>query len=233
MRVGLVLGCLLVASIAAANDLVIRQRSSNSLGAPAGEETVYLADNTIVTDSTAMRTIVDLGKKTITSADKSNRTYSVLTFDELNAQLDALRAAVKQMPPEARTQFGALVDDDASPVSIKATGKTETIAGYPTKEYALSGGPYSGSVWTTEAIERPGAFEKWKDLDKSRGGAARQLGEAMAKAKGFPLRTRIETKEGPRPFSLSNEVLQVTQGPTPADMLKVPAGFTKQAVPTP
>jgi hypothetical protein len=230
MRIGLLVACLLLASVAGAKDLVVRQRSSTTLGGPAsGEETVYLTAHTIVTDSAAMRTIVDLDKKTMTSADKTNRTYNVLTLDELRAQVDALRAALDQMPPEARKQVGALLDDDNTPVTIKATGKTETIAGYPAKEYELSGGPYKGSVWTTEALERPPAFEKWKEIDESRGGAARRLGEAMSKAKGFPLRTHIETQTGSRPFSLSNEVLDVKEGGTPPDMLRVPPGFTKQA----
>src|SRR5262249_43583856 len=180
-----------------------------------------------------MRTIVDLDKQTITSVDKPNRAYTVLSIDELRAQMDALRAALDKMPPEARKQFGALVDDDTTPVTITPTGKTEPIAGYPGKEYPIGGGSYSGSVWTTDAIARPGAFERWKELDKSRGGAARQLGEAMSKVQGFPLRTRLESRSGPRPFSISNEVLEVKEGATPAEMAKVPDGFRKQTLPPP
>jgi hypothetical protein len=237
MRVALVLGCLLLATTVAAKDLVVRQRSSTTLssGPPLGDETVYLAGDTIVTDSQATRTIVDLGKKTITTADKAKRTYSVLTFDDLRAQMETLRTALEKMPPEARKQMGALFDE-GGPVTITPTGKTETIAGYPAKEHALKGGPYSGTIWTTTAIAKPPAFQKWKTVEKSRGGAARQLGEAIEKLDGFPLRTRIEAQTGGQPVTLSNEVLEVREGSPPADVLTVPSGFTKQAaggVPSP
>jgi hypothetical protein len=229
MRTLLLVGCLLLASLADANDLVIRQRSTGSMS-PSGptEETVYIAGDKIVTESPTIRTIVDLDQRTITSADKAKKAYSVTTFDELRAQMDMMRKSLESLPPEQRKQMGALFDD-SEPVTIKPTGKTETIAGHPAKEHSVSGGPYSGSVWTTDAIAKPAAFVKWKGIEQTRGGAARRLGEAMEKLDGFPLRTRIDMKGGPHPISLSNEVLEIKEASPPGDVLKVPAGFTKQA----
>jgi hypothetical protein len=229
MRTLLIAGCLLVASLVEAKDLMIRQRSTSSMGGGAPtEETVYIAGDKIVTESPTVRTIVDLDQQTITSADKSKKAYSVTTFDELRAQMDMIRKSLESLPPEQRKQMGALFDDTAA-VTIKPTGKTETIAGHPAKEHTVSGGPYSGSVWTTDAIAKPAAFTKWKGIEQTRGGAARRLGEAMDKLEGFPLRTRIEMKAGPHPVTLSNEVLEVKDTSPPADVMKVPAGFTKQA----
>ena len=69
MRSLMVLGCLLVASIVGAADLVVRQRSTTGLtNAPPTEETVYLSGSKIATDSRATRVIVDLETRTITSA---------------------------------------------------------------------------------------------------------------------------------------------------------------------
>jgi hypothetical protein len=177
-----------------------------------------------------MRTIVDLNKRTITSADKSKRTYTTMTFDELTAQMDAIRKAIDTLPPEARKQMSALLDE-TGPVTIEATGKTDTIAGHPAKEHSLRGGPYSGSIWTTDTIKTPGAFQKWKGIEKTRGGAARQLGEAIEKLSGFPLRTRIEAKTGAQPVVLSNEVIEVAEGSPPAEMRAVPKGYDKVAPP--
>ncbi len=231
MRVALVLGLLVLATAAAGKDLVVRQRSSTAMsGQRVQEETVYLTDHVMVTDSDAMRTIVDLDKQTITTADKTRRSYAVLTFDELRAQLDTLRASLDKLPPEVRKQVGGLLDD-STPVSVTATGKTDTIAGYSAKEYALSGGPYRGTIWTTDAIPKPPAFAKWKSIEKSRGGAPRQLGEAVEKLEGFPLRTRIEASAGAQSVTVSNEVLDVREASPPPEVRTVPAGFTKQAAP--
>jgi hypothetical protein len=229
MRVAL-LACVLVASTAGAADLIVRQRSSTGLSTAPTEETVYLMTDSIVTDSRAMRTIVDLDKRTITSADKGKRTYTVLTFDELTMQMEALRKALTNLPPEARKQMGSLLDD-STPVTLEPTGKTDTIAGHLAKEHALRGGPYSGSIWTTDDIATPPAFQKWKGIEKARGGAARQLSEAIEKLKGFPLRTRVEAKTAGQNVVLSNDVIEVREGSAPADVRGVPAGFTKQATP--
>ena len=231
MRVALVFACILLGSTVGAADLIVRQRSSTGMSTTPNEETVYLMNDTIVTDSRALRTIVDLDKRTITSADKTKRTYTVLTFDELQAQMDALRKALANLPPEARKQMGGLLDDDA-PVTLEPTGKTDTIAGYVAKEHALHGGTYNGSIWTTDAIATPPAFQKWKSIEKARGGAARQLSEAMQKLKGFPLRTHIEAKSpGGQSVTLSNDVIEVREGSPPAEMSTVPTGFTKTTMP--
>jgi len=233
MRTLLVLGLLVLASTVGAKDLVVRQRSTGGFGGPGpSEETVYLAGDKIATDSRTARTIVDLDQRTITSADKAKKTYTVITFDELTAQMDVLKKSLDTLPPEARKQMGALFDE-GEPVAVKQTGKTAEIAGYTANEYALSGGPYSGSVWTTDAIPTPATFQKWKGIEQSRGGAARRLGDAMAQIKGFPLRTRIETRTGGQTMVLSNEVLEVKEAGAPPEMLAPPAGFTKQAMAAP
>jgi hypothetical protein len=229
MRIGLVLSCLLLAAAVEAKDLVVKQRSSSGFGGgQTTDETVYITADKIVTDAPAVRTIVDLDARNMTSVDKAQKTYTVVTFEELRQQMDMLRASLDSMPPEARKQMAALFDD-SKPVVIKETGKTETIAGHSAKEHSLAGGPYSGYVWTTEEIATPAAFTKWKGLEGMRGGAAKRLGEAMEKLKGFPLRTKIDMKTGANPISLSNEVLEVREGAPPKDALTVPSGYAKTA----
>ena len=142
MRIGLLLSCLLLlAAVVDAKDLVVRQRSSSGFGGgTAVDETVYITTDKIITDAAAMRTIVDLDKQNLTSIDKAQKTYAVISFDELRKQMDLLRQSLDSMPPEARKQMAALFDD-SQPVVIKETGKTETIAGHSAKEHSLSGGP--------------------------------------------------------------------------------------------
>jgi hypothetical protein len=224
---------LVLAPIASAKDLMVRQRSVSGFGSPAPmEDTVYLAGDRIVTDSDVTRQIIDLEKKTITGIDKRKQTYTILTFDELKAQVDAVRQSIDKLPPEVRTQVRAFFEE-GEPVTVTPTGKTETIAGYKATEHKLSGGPYSGAVWATRDLETPPEFKKWKAIEQSRGGAARRLGEAMEKVSGFPLRTRLQVKTAAEPIELSNEVLEVREASPPADVTKIPAGFTKQTPPKP
>src|SRR5262244_276601 len=137
MRIGLVLSCLLLLAAAVdAKDLVVKQRSSSGFGGGTpNDETVYITDDKMVTDSAGVRTIVDLGKQDMTSIDKAQKTYTVVTFDDLRKQMDMLRQSLDSMPPDARKQMAALFDD-SQPVVIKETGKTETIAGHSAKEHS-------------------------------------------------------------------------------------------------
>jgi hypothetical protein len=229
MRIGLVLSCLLLAAAVEAKDLVVKQRSSSGFGGgQTNDETVYVTSDKIVTDSPEQRTIVDLDAKNITSIDKAQKTYSVITIAELQQQMEMLRASLDSMPPDARKQMAALFDDSHA-VVIKETGKTETIAGHSAKEHTLSGGPYSGFVWTTDEIETPPAFTKAKAMEGMRGGAAKRLGEAMQSLKGFPLRTKIDMKTGGNAITMSNEVLDVRESAVPKDVLAVPSGYAKAA----
>jgi len=235
VRTAIALACLVLASTVGAKDLIVHQRSVAGLGPPTPrEETVYLAGDKIITDSSTNRTIVDLKAQTITGADKMKRTYNLLTFDQLHAQMQALKKSIANLPPEARQQLGGLFDEGAD-VTTSATGKTQTIAGHAAKEYSVSGGPYSGSVWMTEEIATPTEFKEWKRIQDEGSGAAQRLGEALGKLDGFPLRTRIQVTNatGGQPMQLSNEVLEVREGSPPTDVLTVPPGFTKQAAPKP
>jgi hypothetical protein len=221
-----------LASPAVPADLVIHQRSTTDEHAAPREETVYLSGDTVVTDSAQSRMIVDAAKKTITMADKRQRTYSVLTFDEVRDQMEQVKKSMESMPPEVRKMFEDLTQGGAR-VSVTPTGKTATIAGYAAQEYAIAGGPYGGTVWITDAIETPPQLAQWRDLvDRGTGvggGPSRDLAEALAKLKGFPLRTRIVTTAGGRTFTVATEVLDVKEGPTPADVARVPDGYAKQA----
>ena len=104
MRIGLVLSCLLLLATAVdAKDLVVKQRSSSGFGGGApNDETVYITNDKIVTDSAGVRTIVDLDKQNMTSIDKTQKAYTVVTFDELRKQMDMLRQSLDSMPPDAR-----------------------------------------------------------------------------------------------------------------------------------
>jgi uncharacterized protein DUF4412 len=219
---------LALAGPVAAADLVVRQRSATG---PAGtsphEETIYLTGDKVVSDAPAQRTIVDLDKKTITTLDKSKHGYTVTTFDELTAQMNDLKKQLGQLPPEARRMMGGLFED-GPPVVMKATGKTETIAGHPAKEYAVEGGPYHGSAWVTETIPTPPAFERWRALEAANSGPGKQLSDALSKIQGFPLRTRIDAKSASGTFVVSNEVIEVHEGAPPADVLAIPPGYTRR-----
>lgn len=115
---------------------------------------------------------------------------------------------------------------------ITPTGKTERIAGYDAKEYTVDAGGVHGSVWVTEALERPGNLAEWQRYAQGAiPGPAGKLAAAMARIKGFPLRTTITEAAGPMRMSTTTEVLEVREQAPPADVLTIPAGYRKTGGP--
>jgi len=228
VTVGLLLS-LVLPSVGRAMDLTIRQRvTTTGPRAETHEATEYVTTTRRITDDPTHRTIVDLDARTLTVLDKTRKTYTVTTFDQLRAQMEAARKQLDAMPPEARKMMGGM---DAE-VTLHPTGKTEKIAGYEAKEYALSGGPTTGAVWVTEEIELPSKSEDWDKFRGAIGGASgpgSKLGEAMAKLKGFPLRTNVTYSVGPITAGYATEVLSVSAQAAPPDVLTIPADTRKVA----
>lgn len=233
-----VLASLLVLSIAlpaAAEDLVIKQRTTMGSGGDqrTREETQYVTDDLVVVESPDSRTLVDLKGESMIIADKDKKTYFQITFTELQKQGEAVQKKMAELPPEARKQMEGMFGK-SDPVVVTPTGKTEKIAGYTAKEYTLKGGPFTGTVWATEDMPVPVAMTKWRDLSSKSAahqGPAEQLTKALAQVKGVPLRTTLTTRMGGGELVNATEVLDISKASPPADLKKVPDGFTKTDAP--
>jgi len=225
---------------ASAKDLTLKERISVEGSASKTRESMeYFVGNKMVTDDPHFRTITDLGAKTFTMINKDNKTYYTQTFDEIRQRMEGIKAEMKkrmeELPPQTREMMAHMMGDEGS-VTLKPTGKTEKIAGYEAKEYALESGQVSGNVWVSEALQPP---MKEKDAEAygkamgSLGGPGGKLAEAMAKLKGLPLRSTIGMSMGPHKMMTTREVTEVSEKAPPADVLEIPAGFVKMSPPAP
>lgn len=220
---------LLGATLAQAGDLIIRQRitgdgESNSVR----EETQYLTATQRITDSEDSRLIIDLSAQSMTVANKAKKSFQVLSFEQIRQQTQAMRAQFDKLPPEAKKQLPDLDGD----VTIKATGKTDTMLGHPVKQYAVTSGLASGDLWVTEDFLPPGDVGAWKDAMTTMSGPngpGGKLAAALADLRGSQLRSSFTTKIGPRQMTVVTEVIEITSKSAPAEVTKPPAGFEKVA----
>jgi hypothetical protein len=72
--------------------------------------------------------IIDLNKETITSIDFQKKTYSVMTFAEMQQAMQQMAEKMKEKQPDADMKFKVSVDN---------TGQTKDIGGMPAKEALL------------------------------------------------------------------------------------------------
>jgi hypothetical protein len=226
---------LLVAGVALAGDLTVRQRTTTTGGGRslAREETQYAHGDLLVIDGPDTRTIVDVAAKTMTVADKQKKSFFVMTFDDMRRQAEAVQARANKMPPDVKKMLDEMLGAGAT-VTLKPTGKHDTIAGYVAHEYTLSGGPFRGSIWTTDAITLPEGVRKWRELSAAAtapAGPARPLAQALAQVKGVPLRIGMAATLGQGSVTTATEVLEMSTKEPPADVLTVPPGFANAPPP--
>jgi hypothetical protein len=220
------------ASAVPAKDLALRQRTTISGPTTQIREGMqYWTATKTVSDDPHMRTITDLSAKTITMIEKDKKTYFTRSFAELQQDSEAMKKRLENLPPEAKKMMGADVA-----VTVTPTGKTEKIAGYEAKEYAIqSGGSMSGSVWVSEALQNPAgalAADAFKGPLGGPGNPGSAFAEAMTKLKGVPLRTAMVMGMAGQKITSVTEVLEVSEKSAPADVLAVPAGFQKGTAPS-
>jgi uncharacterized protein DUF4412 len=230
MRAALLVAVSVSAAVAAPTDLMLRQKTWGPAGPEAAAESVqYASGKTMILDDPSMRWIANLGGRTLTLVDKRERTYTVLSFDDLQRQATRADEALESLPPQAREMLG--LDE---PASVKPTGRQETIAGYRAREYALRGGPATGTIWVTDQLSLPPGAADWEQLASSLGGGFRPggvLAKELRKLTGVPLRTQVTVRVGQQQTESTSEVVEVRHEPPPRDLLGVPSGYRRVSAP--
>lgn len=218
-----------------AGDLAIKQQTTTTAGdkSDVREEMQYVTGDLMVVDGPDARTIIDVGKQTVTVADKEKKTWFVMTFADMREQAEAVQKQIDSMPPEAKKQMEAMLGKD-TPVVVTPTGKREKIAGYDASEHSVAGGPFNGVIWTTTEVSMPQGITKWRQLSAqtmAANGPGRRLSEALASVEGVPLRTTMTATMGDNQFTTKAEAVEVKEAKPPADVLRVPDGYSKVDTP--
>ncbi|MDP2895156.1 MAG: DUF4412 domain-containing protein [bacterium] len=90
-------------------------------------------------DSHGNITITDLNTRTMTVLDPKEKTYAVITFDEMKEREASLPEKLRPIR-EAK-------------LSVQETGETRTLDGYPCERLVLKVGPTAITVWVTKQIK--------------------------------------------------------------------------------
>jgi hypothetical protein len=188
--------------------------------------------------------IVRLDKQLFITIDTNEKTYSEITFDEMeaamkkiNAKMDSHMAELKKklaaMPEEQRKMMEKMMgaklgDADAKEekVTVKSTGEKKTISGFAcTKTVVSQGDNTMMTLWVTKGVSGFDAMRKdWEEFSKRMmalnpmGG--KSLGEAFKQIDGFPIQT--EMMKG-----IVNTVTKVEKKTTAAGEFEVPSGYKK------
>ncbi len=184
--------------------------------------------------------ILRMDQEKIYDADPAKKTYSEMTFAEMEAyakkasdKMAQFQEKIKNMPPEQRKQMeslGALMGGADKPVEIKATGDTKTISGFACTKYVMTrGGKDLSTMWVTKDVAGFDNLRKdWMEFGKRMATLTNMtgLGDAYQKMDGFPIETDMDMMG-----KMTTIVTKVEKKSTPASEFAVPDGYTKTESP--
>jgi hypothetical protein len=172
--------------------------------------------------------IIRLDEGKMVSIDNNKKTYSEVTFQELQALMDKAGAATQNMPPEAMAQMQKMMGGAAAPVTVTKAGAGEPIAGYPTERWVVTG-PMAMEIWAAPDLKVP---PQYYDVMKARMPAnplfdMGKVFEEMKKIGGFALKQTTTMKIMNMETKSTMVVTAVDKTPIAKTTFDVPAGYKK------
>ncbi len=190
--------------------------------------TEYFSKNaTKVTSSDGNDTIVRFDAEKIILIDNKQKTYSEMTFKQLQEMVSQASAVLGQLSGEQAAAMKKMMGGQMSaPVSLAKQGPGETIAGYATEKYLLQG-PMEMEIHSASALKIPSAYY---DIMKIRMPAnplfdMGKMIEEMKKINGIPLKTVTIMRMMGQEMKTTKVVTSVDKGSIPASIFEVPAGY--------
>ena len=236
---------------AAAGDLTIVSKVTDGKGAPRITTSYLSGDHVRIAQTEGTESILDLRRREMTVLDGRNKTYSVITKQDLDQFAAAVKERMnspamkraqeelKKLPPEQRRKMEDAMGSMFGSFEVHDAGTSRRIAGYPCENWTITFGEISRTeeCLTSELQFPVQAWDMYRDFAASLqsmmsafGPAAKgfeEMQEKFKKLRGFPLAaTSTVTITGHRSVTTS-EVTEVRQGPIAASAWEIPAGYRK------
>ena len=188
--------------------------------------TVYFSGNAMKRSmAEGQDTIMRFDDGKIITVDNKKKTYSELTFDELQKMMDEASAAMAENE-EAMEAVKKMMGGAMAPLKVAKQGPGDTVAGYPTEKYLVTG-PMEMEIWAAPDLKVPPAYF---DAMKMRMPAnpildMRKMFDALKEINGWPLKNITRIKMMGMNVNTTVEVTSVQKGPIPSSTFEVPAGY--------
>jgi hypothetical protein len=205
--------------------------SSGMMGRGGGTttETDYYSKNAVkMATSDGTDTIIRFDSKTLVTIDNKKKTYTEMTFEQMQQMLNKLGAQLGQNAEQMEAAKKMMGLSDTS-VSVSKAGAGETIAGYSTEKYLVTMGPITVEIMAAPSLKVPGAYY---DALKIQAPAnpiidMNQLFDEMKKIDGIPLKTLTSIKVMNMEMKTSKVVDSIEKGAVAASVFEIPAGYKR------
>ena len=128
--------------------------------------------------------------------------------------------------PEAMAAIKKMMGGSSAPLTVTKQGPGETVAGYATEKYLVTG-PIEMEIWATPEFKLPAAYY---DAIKMRlpANPVLDLGkmyDAFKQINGMAMKSVVKMKVMSMSITTTTEVTSVQKGAIPPATFEVPAGY--------
>ncbi|MBI4454405.1 MAG: DUF4412 domain-containing protein [Acidobacteria bacterium] len=208
------------------------QETTTTTGAPMGgggqtTGTSYFAGNAMKhTGSDGHDFIIRYDQNKTISIDHKKKTYSEMTFDEMQRMLDQALGGMK-MGKEEMEAMRQVMGQTMGEVSVAKLGPGETVAGYSTEKYLIKMPPMEIQVWAAPGLSIPAVY-----YDAMRLGIPRnpmfdmgKMYEEFKKVNGMVVKSVTSMKMMGMNMTTTTVTTSVEKGAIPASTFEVPTGY--------
>jgi len=172
-------------------------------------------------------TIIRFDTQKFIMIDNKKKTYSEMTFNQLQEAAGKAAAALGDVSSEEMAIMKKMMGQIATSFTVTKVGPGETIAGYATEKYLLKG-PMDIEIYSAATLKIPAAYY---DVMKIRMPAnplfdLGKMYDEMKKINGIPLKTVSTTKMMGTEMKTTKLVTSIEKGAIPASVFEeIPAGY--------
>lgn len=210
-----------------------KKESSTGMGQEReGTSTVYFSGTMVRQNgSDGSDFLLYFDERKFVTIDHSKKTYSELTFDELEQKLNELSAKAENLDnPQARAMLEKMLGGaKLGEVSVTKKGPGGEVAGFDTEKYTIIVAPLNIEVWAAPELEVP---EVYYDSLKLRAPPnpmfdMGKMFDAMKQIDGMSLKTQTSFSMMGQSSTSVSEVTKVEEGAIPASTFEIPADYRK------
>ncbi len=241
IRAAMIVLCILGLAISAvAQGLYLESTISGAIGERHEQMWAIPKKMKGVSKETGETYIVRLDKELFITLDPAEKTYTEMTFAEMEAmmkkvggKMDARMAEMKKkladMPEEQRKMVEQMMGDkmggaSEAKIEVQKTGEKKKLSGFTcTKFVATQDGNEIMTLWATKDVSGFDAMKKdWEEFGKrmmAMNPMGKGLGDAFKQVDGFPIQTELR--------GMTSTVTKIEKKTAPASEFEVPAGYKK------
>jgi hypothetical protein len=213
-------------------DLTVHSKTTSSgMGGMGGRDsttTTYFGKSAMrISPQDGKDSIIRFDSKKIISIDNNKKTYSEMTFQQLQDRLDEAGAAMEENQEEMAAALKMMGMDNIS-LTVAKAGPGETIEGYATEKYIVKG-PMQIEIFAAKNLKVPTEYYDYVKLQMPSNPMfdMKALFDEMKKVEGLPLKTVTTMKMMNMESKTTEVVTSIEKGPIPASVFEIPAGYRR------